>query len=407
MALLVFLGGAGLGFAWKQGWMPVELLPAQTGDLDPQIAADAEDPLAPLTVPPPLAERTDSVREVADPAAELPFFPAQAEPTAEELEMLNVQPFRRNPPADLTEAHREASRNGGGPQRLHGHDDYGRRDDDSSPLASSTPASRVQPAGFQTDNYGGVLQAAVQSPVGTASAPVAVVVDHDLELLLSQYDHKVEQGEVLAAHRLLSQAYWKTPEFRPEIQERLDRTASTIFFLPQPHFVEPHLIEPGDRLEAIAAEYKVPWEYLSKLNRVDPKRIQAGKRLKVVRGPFSAVVELSNYTLTVHLQGYYVRQFPVGIGKDGASPIGKFSVLNKVVDPQYTDPDGRVIAGNDPTNPLGSRWIDLGNSYGIHGTIEPDTIGQAASRGCVRLRDADIVAVYNFLTIGSEVVIRR
>ena len=53
------------------------------------------------------------------------------------------------------------------------------------------------------------------------------------------------------------------------------------------------------------------------------------------------------------------------------------------------------------------RWIDLGDSYGIHGTIDPDSIGKAASRGCIRLRDKDIVEVYDFLVKGSEVVIRK
>jgi len=69
-------------------------------------------------------------------------------------------------------------------------------------------------------------------------------------------------------------------------------------------------------------------------------------------------------------------------------------------------PEG-IIPHNDPKNPLGERWIDLGDSYGIHGTIEPDSIGTAASRGCIRLRDADIIEVYNFLVNGSLVEIRE
>ena len=135
--------------------------------------------------------------------------------------------------------------------------------------------------------------------------------------------------------------------------------------------------------------------------------LQLGQKLKVVKGPFAAIVDLQDFTLTVHLQGYYVKRYDVGIGKDGSSPLGKFSVQNKVENPQYTGPDGRVISGDDPKNPLGERWIDLGDSYGIHGTIDPDSIGKAASRGCIRLRDKDIVEVYDFLVRGSEVVIRK
>ena len=70
-------------------------------------------------------------------------------------------------------------------------------------------------------------------------------------------------------------------------------------------------------------------------------------------------------------------------------------------------PDGKVFAGTDPKNPLGSHWIDLGESYGIHGTIEPTSIGKSESLGCIRMHTADVEIVYDLLTIGSEVVIQR
>jgi lipoprotein-anchoring transpeptidase ErfK/SrfK len=87
--------------------------------------------------------------------------------------------------------------------------------------------------------------------------------------------------------------------------------------------------------------------------------------------------------------------------------LGKFAVLKKVVNPQYTDPQGHVIDGGDPSNPLGDRWLDLGNSYGIHGTIDPNSIGKAESRGCIRLRNEDVEEAYDMLAVGSEIVIRR
>ena len=82
-------------------------------------------------------------------------------------------------------------------------------------------------------------------------------------------------------------------------------------------------------------------------------------------------------------------------------------MLNKVTSPQYTDPDGKVFSGSDPKNPLGTHWLDLGDSYGIHGTIEPDSIGNAESRGCIRLLNADVSEVYDLLETGAEVVIRQ
>ncbi len=72
----------------------------------------------------------------------------------------------------------------------------------------------------------------------------------------------------------------------------------------------------------------------------------------------------------MHLNGSFVKSYRVGVGKDGTTPVGTFPVKNKMVNPTYYGPEG-VIAHDDPKNPLGERWIDIGDSYGIHGTIEP------------------------------------
>lgn len=211
----------------------------------------------------------------------------------------------------------------------------------------------------------------------------------------------------IPALKAYSQLYWNYPDRRSEFQQTLDDLAQRVFFQTQPHILEPYVVQPGDRLQSIASKYKVSWQYLSRLNQTDPKRLRANQRLKVIRGPFAARVELSRFVLTVHLQGYYVKQYAVGIGKEGSSPVGQRSVLNKVENPQYTDPEGRVLEGDDPQNPLGERWVDLGDSYGIHGTIEPDSIGTAASRGCIRMLDRDVIEVYDFLVTGSEVVLAK
>ena len=79
----------------------------------------------------------------------------------------------------------------------------------------------------------------------------------------------------------------------------------------------------------------------------------------------------------------------------------------KLVNPTYYGPDGLVIDGDDPSNPLGEHWIDLGDSYGIHGTIDPESIGQARSRGCIRMKNEDVAEVFSLLSEGSEIVIRR
>jgi lipoprotein-anchoring transpeptidase ErfK/SrfK len=190
------------------------------------------------------------------------------------------------------------------------------------------------------------------------------------------------------------------------LRSRIEKTAKSIYFSKQPHYMTPYTVEPGDQLTKIGNLYSVPWEYLARLNEVDPRKVRAGQKLKVIKGPFAAVVDLNRFELTIQHHGFFVKRYKVGIGKDGTSPIGEFPIKNKLVNPTYYGPDG-VIAADDPKNPLGEYWIDIGDSYGIHGTIEPDSIGKADSKGCIRMLNEEAAEVYGFLGIGAKVIIRR
>lgn len=223
---------------------------------------------------------------------------------------------------------------------------------------------------------------------------------------LTEIDQLIANGEDVEANFQMSNLYWKRPEVRKQLEERLRKVSYSIYFAPKPHYMDGYEVKPGDVLQRIAKEYDVSWEYLAKLNRTDPKKIRPGQTLKVIRGPFSAVVDLSDNEITIHSHGHFVHAFPVGIGKDSSSPLGTFKVLDKQRDPTYYGPDG-VIEHDDPKNPLGEYWIDLGDSYGIHGTIDDSSIGKAESQGCIRMRNRDIADVFDLLITGSEVLIRR
>lgn len=246
-------------------------------------------------------------------------------------------------------------------------------------------------------------------PPGTSSLPGELKSAPPLEI--TELDRLIQQGDDIAAHRLGSILYWRHPGQRSQFIDRLTRLSGRIYFDPATHYLPPRAVEFGDRLETLAKEHKVSWEYLAKLNRVDPKKIRPGQQLKVIEGPFGVVVDLRDHLLTVHAHGYFVAAFPCGLGSDGRTPPGTYHVRNKVPNPTYYGADG-MIAADDPRNPLGEYWLEINDAagslqgIGIHGTIEPDSIGTSTSRGCLRLRDADIAALYDLLTVGSEVVIR-
>ncbi len=261
----------------------------------------------------------------------------------------------------------------------------------ADPNKSESDNSDESPAGGTGD----------EPPVRIAKRP------NDASFDGASIDRQIKSGQIVEAHQALSKMFWQQPELRSQIQERIDLTAKAIYFSPQLQVEEAYVVQGGDQLRKIATKHHVPWPYLAKLNRTDPRRLREGQKLKVITGPFGAVVTLSDFELVLHHRGQYMRRYRICIGKNDSSPVGKFKVLNKVSNPQYTDPDGRVFAGDDPKNPLGIRWLDLGESYGIHGTIEPDSIGKAESRGCIRLLNEDVAEVYDTLDVGSDVVIRE
>ncbi|MCH7989094.1 MAG: LysM peptidoglycan-binding domain-containing protein, partial [Planctomycetes bacterium] len=203
--------------------------------------------------------------------------------------------------------------------------------------------SQIVPAGND------VLQSAFERTT-TSTVPS---LPGALQSRMSDIDQLILEGKTLSAHRELSRLYWSHPGYRDVFAKRIEKTALSIYFSPQPHFMPPYRVQPGDQLRRVAKLYNVPWEYIEKLNRIDARRIRPGQDLKVIKGPFSAIIELSRFELTVHTNGYFVHRYSVGIGKDGTTPVGKFRVQNKVVNPQYTGPDNRVIAADDPANPLG------------------------------------------------------
>ncbi|MFN7803492.1 MAG: L,D-transpeptidase family protein [Planctomycetaceae bacterium] len=235
---------------------------------------------------------------------------------------------------------------------------------------------------------------------------VANSVPADESADLAAIDDLIAANDYVEAQRELSRLFFSQPRERGAIQSRLNKLSQSLYFAPQPSFHEPYVVQAGDQLRSIGKKYKLSWEYLAKLNRVAPSRIREGQKLKVMQGPFGVRVSLSRFELVLHLDGSYVKHYKVGVGKDGASPVGTFLVKNKQVDPTYYGPDG-VIRHDDPENPLGEHWIDIGDSFGIHGTNEPDSIGKAESKGCIRMKNEDVAELYDFLVVGSEVKIER
>ncbi len=101
-----------------------------------------------------------------------------------------------------------------------------------------------------------------------------------------------------------------------------------------------------------------------------------------------------------------LRVFEVAVGAHvSPSPNGQFQIINRVSHPTYYHAGQVIPPGKD--NPVGTRWIGLNRKgYGIHGTNLPNSIGKAASHGCIRLRNRDMEQLFQMLRTGDSVEIR-
>jgi lipoprotein-anchoring transpeptidase ErfK/SrfK len=108
--------------------------------------------------------------------------------------------------------------------------------------------------------------------------------------------------------------------------------------------------------------------------------------------------------------------YGIGVGRDGFTWSGVKTVTAKKEWPSWTPPAQMLRRRPDlprfmpggPDNPLGARALYLGSSlYRIHGSNEPETIGQAVSSGCFRMTNEDVVDLYNRTRIGAKVIVHR
>lgn len=179
--------------------------------------------------------------------------------------------------------------------------------------------------------------------------------------------------------------------------------------------VESHQIAAGETLNKLAKQYNISEDLLAEVNRLKDKHfIRQGMRIKILKGPFHATITKSDHLLHIFLGECYVRSYRVALGAEGKTPTGKWRVINHQTNPGWTDPHtGKRYHPDDPNNPIGEYWIGLEGTegaavgafgYGIHGTNEPQTIGQDVSLGCVRLAPDDIAYVYKLLLPGASLV---
>lgn len=261
-----------------------------------------------------------------------------------------------------------------------------------SGLASPFPAMSSANSGAATN---GLNSAAGGSPFSVAMRDVQT---------------RLDSGRLAEALKELS-AWINSPQMTPaedaQLQDLLAQLAGTVVYSREHHLAAAYAVQPGETLEQIAKKHGVTPELLGKINGIDdPTKLNAGEPLKVMRGPFTAIVHLQKRRLILMVDGAYAGSFELaGMGRDAPNLEGEYTVSRKTVRPIYNGPTGEIPSG-DPANPLGTLLIALGNECAIY-----DAEGARATadepRGSIRLSLADMSELYDILSDGSRVVIRR
>ena len=115
------------------------------------------------------------------------------------------------------------------------------------------------------------------------------------------------------------------------------------------------------------------------------------------------VVSLEDRKLALVEDGQVKKIYTVAVGKPSTpSPEGTFTIARRAANPTYHHDGKTVLPG--PHNPVGTRWMGLSiHGYGIHGTNEPNSIGKAASHGCIRMAKTDLEEFYELVAVGDTV----
>ena len=277
------------------------------------------------------------------------------------------------------------------------------------PIPAITETKPPVPASPKTDARVSGVSYTRNAPAATeeASASQTRVRVYAFHQAWKGAQEQVRESRYREALLTLSAFYDDTaipPAERQALLEWLDALAARVVYSTE-HFLEhEYVVRRNESLYAIAEQYHVPYLLLKNINGVrDPELLLPGTKLKVVPGPFRAEVSMKRKEITLFVGGLYAGRFPCEFGN---IPVraGDYAVKDKSNRKAFYTNTG-TLAPNDPRNPFGGIWLDLGNDVSIHGT-SADAY-QAQNPGCISLAPRDADDIFGILNIGSQVAVKE
>jgi lipoprotein-anchoring transpeptidase ErfK/SrfK len=152
--------------------------------------------------------------------------------------------------------------------------------------------------------------------------------------------------------------------------------------------------------------------------RIEPQYLPQMVEYQSKHKPGTIVIDTNNRFLYLVLGDGRARRYGVGVGKPGFEWAGTHTITRKAEWPEWNPPKEMIAReaakghylpdrmDGGEANPLGARAMYLGSTlYRIHGTNAPWTIGFAVSSGCIRMRNQDVVDLYERVGVGTRVIV--
>jgi hypothetical protein len=225
---------------------------------------------------------------------------------------------------------------------------------------------------------------------------------------------ELERGELSQALLRLSDWYGDpslTPAERQEVDTLLSQLAGSVIWEgPPAHRIErAYIVAAGETLQDIGEKYDVPWQLLAKINGIaDPMALHPGQELKVLRGKFSALVDLSERTMTLMLDRRYAGKFAIEIDPTTAVEEGQWKVDQKALTPAGGGVYGQALSASEDRSLILANPASPGSQAAVlRGPGNSDPASPQPAGRVIRLKSSDVNEVYDILSVGSRVTIRR
>lgn len=246
---------------------------------------------------------------------------------------------------------------------------------------------------------GGVAPPPSSAATGSSTAFATAWADAHEKLTAGRY------AEALAALSI----WYDDPSLGLEESQRLEdllgQLAGTVIYSQHDLLLPPHVAAAGETLPAIAMPLGISWQLLGKINGIDdPGRLIPGEHLKVIRGPFDAVVSVSRRRISLQLGGNYAGSFPVVVGRQFLARVGSSISVAEVHRGAGRDIQAVGGAVSDPST---KPSIVLADGLVIEAAEDPGIASDNSPATSLVVSVRDLAELLDILGPGSKVLVRQ